>query len=152
MLGLANCDDCVPPRPCDAAVCALTSRGRLLFVRTRRLPDEWQPPGGQVEEGDNSIAATASRELREELGVTVKTHDLALVSVELSDVKDGRIYFFTASLPTGQSIRPVGAEILDHLWTTVGDASALALAPASRAFLRQYSVQRRDLLAEELPP
>lgn len=137
MSGASGRKPAPPPMPGDAAVCALQAAGRLLLVRTRRLPGYWQPPGGLIEEGDGSAASAAARELGEELGITVAVNSMRLVSVEPSDVNGGQVFFFAASIPPGEEVRPAPGEILEHKWVSVDSADRLPMKPASTAFLRR---------------
>lgn len=50
---------------------ALITDGRVLAARRRKPPAGWEFPGGKVEPGE-APAAAIERELREELGITVR--------------------------------------------------------------------------------
>lgn len=65
------------PRSCTPAdqhacrtMCPCRSNGEVLLLKRNSLhnKDKWGLPGGNIEDGDNELLATAKREATEELG------------------------------------------------------------------------------------
>ena len=88
-------------------VVAVIERGdrRLLIGQRRRedtSPLKWEFPGGKMEEGETAEAALA-RELREELGVTLrKSAEIARVTHKYAEtVEEMEIRFFAAEIVEG---------------------------------------------------
>jgi 8-oxo-dGTP pyrophosphatase MutT (NUDIX family) len=96
----------------------------VLIVRTDRGHHGGQLafPGGRVEPGDESLAATALREAEEEVGL-----DPAVVRVvaELPPVRSGPtnmdVYAFLGRIPGGVRWRPNPAEVVEVLTPTVAE-------------------------------
>lgn len=53
----------------DAGALVCDSQGRVLLIRHPDAPDSWATPGGGYEAGDESLVATAVREVGEETTV-----------------------------------------------------------------------------------
>ncbi|PTX51925.1 ADP-ribose pyrophosphatase YjhB (NUDIX family) [Melghirimyces profundicolus] len=66
------------------------NRGEILLVRTYWRGDTWEPPGGQVEEGE-TLDAAVKREIREETGIEVELFGVAGVyqNMEVGNVAVG---------------------------------------------------------------
>lgn len=68
--------------------------GRVLFIRHPDSPDDWGVPGGGVEPGE-TLAGTATREVREETGVDVQVTDVWKVrhrTIVHRDDRDRRLH------------------------------------------------------------
>ena len=118
--------------------------GRAEYLLACRPQDKvcagyWEFPGGKVEPGE-SLRQALTRELQEELGITVehawpwlsRTHDYPHASV--------RLKFFRVTAWHGD-IKPIEHSALT--WTTIGNAASVApILPANGPILR----------ALELPP
>lgn len=125
------------PRHRDVAVVALLDGDDcVLLVRTRRLPDHWQPVGGGVEPRDGGEPrTTAARELREELGLDLP-EDALRPSLETPyDFGQGTVHFFVADLPEAVDFNVNNEEIVAHDRFKVSDAIRLLVYPATRRFL-----------------
>ncbi|MFI7103799.1 GNAT family N-acetyltransferase [Streptomyces sp. NPDC050161] len=91
--------------------------GRLLSVRTRGN-DTFYLPGGKYEEGETAPEAL-SRELAEELGLTVPAGGLAEAFVihDVAHGQNGRRLHMTCFTGGPQDIEPVpGREIAEYAW------------------------------------
>ncbi|PSQ66241.1 MAG: NUDIX domain-containing protein [Halobacteriales archaeon SW_9_67_24] len=65
----------------EAGALVRDPRGRVLFVRHPDAPETWGTPGGGYEV-DDSLAATAVREVREETGVRCEVTDVLAARVK----------------------------------------------------------------------
>jgi 8-oxo-dGTP pyrophosphatase MutT (NUDIX family) len=96
----------------------------VLIVRTDRGHHGGQLafPGGRVDEGDESLVATALREAEEEIGL-----DPSLVSIvaELAPVRSGPtnmdVFAFLGRIPDGLEWRPNSEEVVEVLTPTVAE-------------------------------
>jgi ADP-ribose pyrophosphatase YjhB (NUDIX family) len=66
----------------DAGALVRDPRGRVLLVRHPDAPETWGTPGGGYEAVDDSLAATAVREVREETGVRCEVTDVLAARVK----------------------------------------------------------------------
>ncbi|EMA46178.1 NUDIX hydrolase [Halococcus saccharolyticus] len=66
----------------DAGALVRDSRDRVLLVRHPDAPELWGTPGGGYEAADDSLAATAVREVREETGVRCALTDVLAVRIK----------------------------------------------------------------------
>jgi 8-oxo-dGTP diphosphatase len=120
-------------------VCAVIERGVAVLAARRRAGQTngglWEFPGGKVRGGE-SLAAALSREIREELDVTVILHrelppvvwEYSWISIELLP--------FVCSIADGDEPRP-----LDHAelrFVTPAQARLLEWAPADRVVAEGY--------------
>jgi len=80
--------DAAPGVGCGAAI--MNADGELLLIQRLREPEAgaWGLPGGKIDFGETAETATA-REVKEELGVTIRLTGLACIS-EIIDGGDGR--------------------------------------------------------------
>lgn len=103
--------------------------GRVLMIRSPR--GDWEFPGGQVEEGEDLVAAL-QREVREETGITVTVGKLAGV---YSNVKSHIVMFdFLCELVSGE-LR-TSAESLAVEWVEAGEALDRIIRPVIRDRMR----------------
>lgn len=138
------------PRHRDVAVAALVDGDkRVLLVRTRRLPQFWQPVGGGVEPGDGGEPRnTATRELREELGLDLP-EDALQPSLETPyDFGQGTVHFFVAHLPEMADLDIDDHEILEMSRFKVSEAIKLPAYPATKRFLEHLGRQLDERPAE----
>ena len=97
-------------------VAAIIRRGSQILITRRfddvHLPGYWEFPGGKVEPGE-SLEFALEREIREELGVTIRIEG-EYFSVEHSyPWRIVRIHFFNCSLLSGE---PKLLEVADMRW------------------------------------
>ena len=128
----------------DVAVAALLKDNKVLLVRTRRLPEAWQPVGGGVEPDDDSPRDAAARELREELGLELSPDALSLRLARPYDFGQGQVYFFVARLPDTAELAPNQEEIVEMCWAEASEVRKLQSYPATSDFLETLS---RELAA-----
>ena len=103
--------------------------GRVLLVRTPRRG--WEPPGGQVELGED-LQTALKREIREESGCEVEVGKLVGV---YSNV--GSHIVMVTFLCAWRVGEPCGGnECLEARWSGPEEALGLVIHPANRAKLR----------------
>jgi 8-oxo-dGTP diphosphatase len=112
-----------------SAVCVFDTNGRLLTVR-KRGTDKFMHPGGKPEPGETPAQA-ASRELAEEVGITVAPEELEPMGVWLAvaaneAATDIEATVFTA--PGTWEAHP-SAEIAEIRWLDLGAELPDDLAP-----------------------
>ncbi|WP_049898364.1 NUDIX hydrolase [Halococcus agarilyticus] len=113
----------------DAGALVRDSRDRVLLVRHPDTPETWGTPGGGYETADDSLAATAVREVREETGVRCEVTDVLAIRVKtIEHSEEPRSYpmltaEFAAHSAEGSGVRsrqPASAtdddEVLEARW------------------------------------
>jgi 8-oxo-dGTP pyrophosphatase MutT (NUDIX family) len=120
----------------DVAVAALLDESdRVLLVRTRKLPDRWQPPGGGVEQGDSSPVAALAREIDEELGLSISPDYFSFEFRTNYDFGSGSVYCFSARVERMPSLALNTSEIQEASWFPLSTAVHLPAYPATHALL-----------------
>lgn len=119
-----------------AVVFIVAEDRRFLLVRTKRLPNQWQPVGGGVRPGDVTVRHTALREVREEVGLHLNDVDLRELYSTPYDFGEGTVYFFITSLPSDSTLSFDLTEIAEGRWVSLDDARLLPVFPATERCLR----------------
>jgi 8-oxo-dGTP pyrophosphatase MutT (NUDIX family) len=119
-----------------AVAALLDDDDQVVLVRTRRLPEYWQPVGGGLEPGDLSFLDAATRELREELGLSLAHEALRFELSTPYDFGQGEVRFFTARLPRVYELAPNPDEIEECRRFSLSAALELPAYPATQRFLR----------------
>lgn len=113
---LITCDNCGQivynnPKPVVIALIK-NEEGKILLAKRVASPfrNYWGLPGGFLNYGENPTDAI-KRELKEELGVSARIHNVATVYDELYDTGKGRVIsltviVFNAALPRNVKITP----------------------------------------------
>jgi 8-oxo-dGTP diphosphatase len=110
--------------------------GRILLVRTPHRG--WEPPGGQVERGEDLLAALA-REIAEESGCQVEPGRLVGVYANVGPL--GIVMFTFLCQHTGGELC-AGHECLDAGWFSPGEALHLVTNSAQAAKLHDALAAR----------
>src|SRR5437588_4945103 len=111
----------------SAIMALLDLTGRILLVRTQRLPHFWQPIGGGIEHDDKSPIDALIREIKEETSLELTPRDLEFQLCANYDFGTGKIYCYTALLPSGRSIYLSSPEIIEGGWFKINDALSLPM-------------------------
>ena len=113
-------------------------QGQILLVRTERRG--WECPGGQVEEGEDLVAAMV-REVKEETGCVVEVE--RLVGVYTNPVPPSKVMFMFVGKCVGGVVGQGDEQ--EAGWYTREEALAMMTHPANRLKLE-------DALREEERP
>lgn len=126
----------------NVAVIVLVDRERhILLTQTKRLPNQWQPIGGGVQQTDSSPEAAAIREAREEFGLHLQVQQLRKVFETGYDFGDGRVHFFVSPMPHDATLCANSTEIAALRWVSLQEALTLPMFPATEkclTFLRDH--------------
>lgn len=122
------------PHPAVAATVVLhdTDRNAFLLILRAHEPfyNHYAFPGGFLEVGKESIEETAVRELEEETGVRLSTHELTLVDVRSHPLRDPRDHVFDIAYYA--RAKQVEAAALDeasaYRWMTANELGTIQLA------------------------
>ncbi|MBI2104427.1 MAG: (deoxy)nucleoside triphosphate pyrophosphohydrolase [Candidatus Omnitrophica bacterium] len=122
------------PRPAHSAIALIERRGRLLICRRRPggfLGGYWEFPGGKRRPGER-WAACLRRELREELGVTVKAVRPLMTLRHLQGPSPVICKVYRCAIARGRP-RPLAATTLR--WVPVRRLARYRFPPANRPLL-----------------
>ena len=126
----------------NVAVIGLRNNSRkILLVRTRKLPDAWQPVGGGIKAVDTSAEGAVIREVKEEIGIDINPSSLNLKLTVPYDFGEGNIYFFEATLQQGLQLSVDSTEILECRWFNLREAELLPAFPATKQFLKLLATE-----------
>jgi 8-oxo-dGTP diphosphatase len=137
-------------------VAAVIEQDRKLLICQRSSGDssalKWEFPGGKIEPGETPEAALA-RELREELGVTLRrSREIARVEHSYPHLSEPlEIRFFAAESERGE-VAPVGFEKI--AWVLPRELSEYDFLAADRPLVAQLATGRikpAEILAEGAP-
>ncbi|MDI9494152.1 MAG: (deoxy)nucleoside triphosphate pyrophosphohydrolase [Bacillota bacterium] len=120
--------------------------GKLLLCQRpkgKRCELLWEFPGGKIKR-DETPEECLVRECREELGITIKTEQLAQkVEYVYPDITVN-IHFYYCKLIDGE---PVCIEHNDIQWFTLDEASKMPLCPADNKMLNLVSEDIKGFLS-----
>lgn len=121
------------------AAALFDAEGRVLMHRrplAKHHGGLWEFPGGKVDSGESPEAALA-RELAEELGIGVDSHDFGPATFAVGPAPASAagslvILLYTCTRWTGE---PRALEGEGVLWCSLAECAAMDLAPLDRAML-----------------
>jgi ADP-ribose pyrophosphatase YjhB (NUDIX family) len=121
------------------ALVAIWNRGEILLVRNSYVPYHCLP-GGYVRRGETGQEA-AVRELAEEVRVSAKREDLALVLEERHDWdgKKDHVVIFALEVPSRPQVDVDHREVIEASWFSPERALSLDLFPPVRHMLEARS-------------
>lgn len=131
----ASAEPTAPRRIHVSAAVILDADGRLLLVR-KQGTTAFMQPGGKPEPGE-SPSETLSRELAEELGVTVAPDELEHLGAFTAAAANEPGFLVVAEVfaaQLGAQQPAVGAEIAELRWITRRDADEIEVAPLAREY------------------
>ncbi len=114
------------------------SEGQLLMTRSHKFPQSWGGFGGGREPGDESLTATAVRELREESGLSLSPESLTFVLETPYDFGEGKVHFFEAMIPSDAAFTLNEQEIAEMRWMSLSEALSVPVFPATDACLKRF--------------
>lgn len=117
------------------------SSGQVLLVRTPRRG--WEPPGGQVENGEDVLSAL-KREILEETGILTETGKLIAIYSNVMSNPTKLILTFEAS-PVGGEIQ-AGEESLEAGWFSPEEAVDKVTNLAQRQKLQDALVNSSGII------
>ena len=125
----------------DVAVVGLRDMsGKVLLMRSHKLPDYWQPIGGGIDPEDVSPKAAAVREIEEELGIIIDPSILNEVLTTPYDFGEGTVYFFDAQIDSERLELSIDShEVVEHRWFSKEELTGLPAMPATQAYLKQLA-------------
>jgi len=115
----------------------LWNRGEVLLVRNSYVP-YYSLPGGYIRRGEEPADA-AIRELTEEIGVSAKAEDLALVfdRTQPWEGKRDHVRIFRLDVASRPEIRVDNREVIEASWWLPERALGLNLFPPVRTVLEE---------------
>ncbi len=121
----------------QGALVTLWNRGEVLLVRNSYVP-YYSLPGGYIRRGEAPVDA-AIRELTEEIGVSAKADDLALVfdRTQPWEGKLDHVRIFSLDVPTRPEVRVDNREVIEASWWLPERALGLNLFPPLRTLLEE---------------
>jgi phosphoglycolate phosphatase len=130
-------DDGRSERPVATVGALITSRGRVLLLRTRKWGGKWGIPGGKIERGEAAIDALR-REVREETGLALRDIRFVMVQdcvdpAEFHTPAHFLLLNYSAEAEEGSVVLNDEAE--DHRWVTPREARAMDLNGPTRVLL-----------------
>ncbi len=126
------------------AAAVLIEDGRVLVTQRKRgshLAGTWEFPGGKVQEGEDPREALV-RELREELGIAVRTGEIVEVTFHRYEDanKSVLLLFFEAERLVG-SPEPRALDVAAFLFANAVELEPLSFPPADVAVLRKVKAR-----------
>jgi 8-oxo-dGTP pyrophosphatase MutT (NUDIX family) len=125
-----------------AVVGLFDKEGRILLVRTKRFPDHWQPIGGGMKNTDSTPIETLKRELREETNLDLAPEEFEFQLITDYDFGEGKVYFYTALLPSVTYLNFDSSELIEWKWFTWDSIKSLQMFPATRKFISHINREK----------
>jgi 8-oxo-dGTP pyrophosphatase MutT (NUDIX family) len=124
-----------------AILIVINPENQLLLVRTRRLPNYWQPLGGGIDPDDLSAKDAAVREVKKEAGIEISPENIVHLRDAPYDFGTATVHSSAARLKSERELSFDLAEIAEARWFTLADAMMLPKFPAMARTLRSLSLR-----------
>ncbi|MDE1825475.1 MAG: NUDIX domain-containing protein [Candidatus Micrarchaeota archaeon] len=124
----------------------ISSKGKLLLVKSPKWGEQWMVPGGHIEYGERMMDA-AKREVKEELGISVRPLGVLLLGEGIFPRTFARkkhfIYLETLCIARDEKVKIDGEEVTEYRWFEPREAIRVAKDRAIKATMREYMRQKR---------
>jgi len=120
-----------------AASALIIHKGKILFVRSNTTQEQWAFPGGKQEKSETP-QRTASREIKEELGLDINIKGVLGSYIHASKNQRYAIRCFIAE-SNKFDLRKDTDEIIEAKWCTFKEGLALNLTSTTREALKEFS-------------
>lgn len=127
----------------EAAAALIKRQGRYLLAQRKEddsYPDLWEFPGGGIKVGEK-IRLAAEREIKEELGLTVKAKDVLAEFWDQNHKVKIKIFLVSCQILKGKA-RPKDCQ--DFGFFSLAEAERLNLAPADRKIFNYLKRSRNE--------
>ena len=124
-----------------AASALIIHKGKILFVRSKATQEQWAFPGGKQEKNETS-QGTASREIKEELGLDIEIKRELGSYIYTSKNRKFEIRCFVAESKKFD-LREDPDEIIEAKWCTLREGLALNLTSTTREALEKFTSEYR---------
>ena len=118
-------------------VAAIIRRTSKILITRRfhnvHLPGYWEFPGGKVE-ANESLEAALEREIREELGLTIRVDDEYFRVEHTYPSRSVRLHFFNCSVLDGEA-KPL--QVADMRWVEAGELHQFQFPPADEELIKR---------------
>lgn len=125
----------------------LNRQGKLLLVTSYKWPSLYAVPGGHMELGE-SVAETARREAKEEVGLDVRFKRVLNLqeAVYPKGFHEKRHFIFidVLCIANGEKVRLDNDEIQSYIWVGLRQALRLKLNPYTRVAVRQLIAGKKS--------
>jgi len=120
-----------------AASALIIHKGKILLVRSNTTKERWAFPGGKKEKIE-TLQRTASREIKEELGLDIEVKGELGSYIHISKGKEFNIRCFIAESESFDlTVDP--DEIIEAKWCTLKEGLALNLTSTTREALEKFT-------------
>jgi 8-oxo-dGTP diphosphatase len=120
-----------------AASALIIHKSKILFVRSNTTQEQWAFPGGKQEKNETP-QRTASREIKEELGLDIKIKGVLGSYIHVSNNQRFAIRYFIAK-SNKFDLREDTDEIIEAKWCTLKEGLALNLTSTTREALKEFN-------------
>lgn len=118
-------------------VAAIIRRANKILITRRfndvHLPGYWEFPGGKVE-ANESLEAALEREIREELGLTIRVENEYFRVEHTYPSRTVRLHFFDCSVLQGD---PKPLQVADMRWVEAHDLGQFQFPPADEELIKR---------------
>jgi len=124
-----------------AASALIIHKAKILFVRSNTTQEQWAFPGGKQEKNETP-QRTASREIKEELGLDINIKRELGSYIYICKNQKFEIRCFVAESKESD-LRQDPDEIIEAKWCTLKEGLALNLTSTTREALEKFTSEYR---------